>query len=69
MGYGQEDNSDLGKLKRWLREEFRMKDGTDYAVVRRFSETHFLAKEIWVEYLREGAEKFNISITSVSIIG
>jgi len=62
-----EDTSDLGKMKMWLRNEYRMKDGTDYAIVRRFGETHVLTREMWVDYIRGAADRFDIDITSVSL--
>lgn len=60
--------SNLDQMKMWLREEFRMKDGTDYAVVMTFGKTHVLAPAALIASIKEAAEKFNVSITSVNII-
>jgi hypothetical protein len=67
-GYWIEDDSDSGKMKEWLRAEHRVKHGTDYAMVLKRGEVHVLTGDTWVSRIEEGAEKFGINITSVSII-
>lgn len=46
-----------------LRNEFSLKENTDYAYTYKYNNLHILCNEVWIPTIQEEAKKFNIEIT------
>lgn len=54
----------IEEMKKELREDYRIKDGCDYAIVHKYGETHVLCASVYYDSVAEVAEKHGVKLTS-----
>jgi hypothetical protein len=57
----------LDKMTQYLREEYRMKVNTDYAIAYKYGKAHIISNTLWADYIKEAADRFGIEIASMSL--